>query len=65
MMPSVNVARLFAVSLAALSLGGISSAAALDYPTRPVRWIVPYTPGGATDITARIVAQWLSERLGQ
>jgi tripartite-type tricarboxylate transporter receptor subunit TctC len=65
MMPSVNVARLFAVSLAALSLGGIGSAAALDYPTRPVRWIVPYTPGGATDITARIVAQWLSERLGQ
>ncbi|HET9815304.1 MAG TPA: tripartite tricarboxylate transporter substrate-binding protein, partial [Xanthobacteraceae bacterium] len=65
MMPSVNVSRLFAVSLAALSWAGIGSAAALDYPTRPVRWIVPYTPGGATDITARIVAQWLSERLGQ
>jgi len=65
MMPSVNLVRLFAVCLAALSLGGIGSAAALDYPTRPVRWIVPYTPGGATDITARIVAQWLSERLGQ
>ena len=65
MMPSVNLVRLFAVCLAALSLGGIGSAAALDYPTRPVRWIVAYTPGGATDITARIVAQWLSERLGQ
>ena len=65
MMPSVNVTRLFAVWLAALSLAGIGSAAALDYPTRPVRWIVPYTPGGGTDITARIVAQWLSERLGQ
>jgi tripartite-type tricarboxylate transporter receptor subunit TctC len=65
MMPSVNVARLFAVCFAALSLAGIGSAAALDYPTRPVRWIVPYTPGGATDITARIVAQWLSERMGQ
>ena len=65
MMPSVNLVRLFAVCLAALSLGGIGSAAALDYPTRPVRWIVPYTPGGATDITARIVAQRLSERLGQ
>jgi len=38
---------------------------ALDYPTRPVRWIVTYPPGGGTDITARIVAQWLSERLGQ
>jgi len=65
MMPSVNLARLFAVSLAALSWAGIGSAAAVDYPTRPVRWIVPYTPGGGTDITARIVAQWLSERLGQ
>src|SRR5947207_3098775 len=65
MMPSVNLVRLFAVSLAALSWAGVGTAVAVDYPTRPVRWIVPYTPGGATDITARIVAQWLSERLGQ
>jgi tripartite-type tricarboxylate transporter receptor subunit TctC len=65
MRPSVNFVRLFAVCLAALTLGGIGSAAALDYPTRPVRWVVPYTPGGGTDITARIIAQWLSERLGQ
>ena len=35
------------------------------YPTRPVRWIVGYPPGGATDITARLIGQWLSERLGQ
>jgi tripartite-type tricarboxylate transporter receptor subunit TctC len=35
------------------------------YPTRPVRWIVGYPPGGATDITARVIGQWLSERLGQ
>ena len=45
--------------------GGIGTASALDYPTRPVRWIVTYPPGGGTDITARIMAQWLSERLGQ
>jgi tripartite-type tricarboxylate transporter receptor subunit TctC len=65
MRPSVNLVRVFVVCLAAVTLGGIGSAAALDYPTRPVRWVVPYTPGGGTDITARIMAQWLSERLGQ
>ena len=63
MRPSVSFVRVFAVCL--LMLGSIGSAAALDYPTRPVRWVVPYTPGGGTDITARIMAQWLSERLGQ
>ena len=38
---------------------------ALDYPTRPVRLIVGFTPAGATDILARLIGQWLSERLGQ
>src|SRR5579864_5626934 len=41
------------------------AAAALDYPTRPVHWIVGFPPGGSTDILARLMGQWLSERLGQ
>ncbi len=63
MRPCPSIARLFAICLAGMTLAG--HAFALDYPTRPVRWIVTYPPGGGTDITARIVAQWLSERLGQ
>lgn len=36
-----------------------------DYPIRPIRWIVGYPPGGTTDLLARLMAQWLSQRLGQ
>ena len=38
---------------------------AQSYPTKPVRWIVPFPPGGGTDIVARLIGQWLSDRIGQ
>jgi tripartite-type tricarboxylate transporter receptor subunit TctC len=41
------------------------NANAQAYPTRPVRWIVPTAPAGGTDIVARLIGQWLSERLGR
>jgi len=40
-------------------------AAAVDYPTRPVRLLVGFAPGGAPDILARQIGQWLSDRFGQ
>ncbi len=40
-------------------------AAALEYPTRPVHIVVGFSPGGPTDIFARLIGEWLSKRLGQ
>jgi tripartite-type tricarboxylate transporter receptor subunit TctC len=62
------ISRRTAICLTAIGLSAIASigsARAADYPTRPVRWVVGYPPGGATDIIARLIAQRMSEKLGQ
>jgi len=41
------------------------AAAQSDYPNKPIRWIVPYPPGGSTDLIARLMGQHLSTKLGQ
>jgi tripartite-type tricarboxylate transporter receptor subunit TctC len=54
------------VGLALLGAGRMASAwADSTYPARPVRWVVPYTAGGATDVLSRLICQRLSERLDQ
>jgi len=57
------IRRAAVVALAACGLLGAASAQV--YPSKPIKWIVPYPPAGTTDVLARIVAQWLSENLGQ
>ena len=56
--------RALACVVAAFSLMA-GPALAAGYPDRPVHWIVPYPPGGTTDLLARLIGQYLSEHLGQ
>src|SRR5438067_11557503 len=58
--------RRFLQLAAAAVLPAVStSAKAQAYPSRPIRLVIGYTPGGSADLTARLMGQWLWERLGQ
>jgi tripartite-type tricarboxylate transporter receptor subunit TctC len=58
--------RFLSLAGVAVALPAISRAArAQAYPSRPIRWVVGFPAGGGADIVARIMAPWLSERLGQ
>jgi tripartite-type tricarboxylate transporter receptor subunit TctC len=62
-LPRRNFLHLAASAAALPAVSLIARAQA--YPARPVRIIVPFAPAGSADITARLIGQWLSERLGQ
>jgi tripartite-type tricarboxylate transporter receptor subunit TctC len=67
LLPMMQFSRRHLLHLAggAAALTGSRRARAQAYPSRPIRVIVGFPAGGPTDITARVMAQWLSERLGQ
>jgi tripartite-type tricarboxylate transporter receptor subunit TctC len=58
--------RFLHLAVGAAALPGVSRIAlAQAYPSRPVRWIIPFPPGGGADTVSRIMGSWLSDRLGQ
>ena len=64
-LPRRNFLHLAAGAAVLLAVSRARVARAQAYPTRPVRIIVPFAAAGAFDIMARLIGQWLSERLGQ
>ena len=56
---------LFALACLAGIVAGVVPCSAAGYPDRPVHWLIGFAAGGPVDIVARIMSQWLSERLGQ
>src|SRR5260370_41603279 len=57
--------RVYSLLLSAVLLAGTAWVAAQEYPSKPVRLIVPFAPGGGNDIVARAIAQQLSASLGR
>jgi tripartite-type tricarboxylate transporter receptor subunit TctC len=55
----------FARSALALLFAAAGAASAADYPNHPIKWVVPYPPGGTTDLLARWMGAWLGDHLGQ
>ncbi|MEK0418804.1 MAG: hypothetical protein RI949_2810 [Pseudomonadota bacterium] len=64
-MPARWAQILKTLGLGFFALGLSAAALAQTYPNRPLEWVVPYPPGGGTDVVARALAQSMSERLGQ
>ena len=63
-MRGVRFAQALAAALLAVAVAG-SQALAQDYPTRPIKIIVPFGPGGPADVTARLIGSILQENFGQ
>ena len=63
--PSTTRRRALKMTAALVALAAAGARAAADWPARPVRLVVPFPPGGSTDILARSIAQRLQEALGQ
>jgi tripartite-type tricarboxylate transporter receptor subunit TctC len=61
----MNSLRAMAAGLVLAAFGFANLAAAQDYPTRPVRLIIPFPPGGSNDVVGRLIATHLGERLGK
>src|SRR5215468_9807986 len=62
-LPRRHLLQIIGVAAAGAALS--QHARALDYPVKPIRWIVGYPAGGSSDTVSRILAQWLTQHLGQ
>ena len=61
----MRLLRTFVYGLLLLCSAFAVAAAEPDYPSKPIRWIVAYPPGGSTDLLARLMGQYLAQKLGQ